>query len=145
MPIPSSDFEKVLADHNHLNELFDRVLAVMAANAHNRQELSTLLADLKVQVTEHFAQEERDGLFERIASLAPRLEHEAMALQKQHGALAESLDSICDRSGLKTLDAARKQQLLESFRQFLTQFSKHEEDENRLLQEVYDRDVGSKD
>lgn len=141
----SAEFDLVLADHKHLNALFTKVRLAFAADTVDQAELSALLEDLKVQILEHFAHEEREGLFERIGTLAPRLTEEAVGLKQQHQALAELLVAICEPVEQGVLGAPQMQQVATRFTEFLMQFATHEEGENRLLQEAYDRDVGSKD
>ena len=145
MAEPPADFDLVLTEHEHLSELFSRICVAVAASGTSREQMIALLDELKTHVLQHFAHEEDGGLFQQITSKAPRLEHEATLLEEQHVALAASLEDIAQPLAGDAWDAKARLEMEQRFRDFLAQFKEHEEGENRLLQEAYDRDVGSKD
>ena len=145
MPDSPTAFKNVLADHQHLSELFSQVRNALRTEGVGREELAALLDDLQVHALDHFSHEEQDGLFERIAAHAPRLSEEALDLKQQHQALAETLERVVESVKLDGWNPRRAEETSNRFTEFLLQFDEHEESENRLLQEAYDRDVGSKD
>jgi len=139
------DLDLVLAEHHHLNRLFSRLDRALADAGTPREELAKLLDELQTHVFQHFAHEENNGFFEQIAEHDPRLEQDAMELKQQHAALAESLQAISTAIHGESFAAQQMQDIAEGLRDFIAEFEAHEDGENRLLQETYDRDVGSKD
>ena len=141
----NSDFDLVLTEHHFLNNLFAKIEAAIAAGGTPREEMILLIDELKVHVLQHFEHEEHEGLFQQITARAPRLEPEATLLQQQHDTLRASLEEIAAPLSRQSWKPQDMQDVAQGFQTFAEQFKQHEEGENRLLQEAYDRDVGSKD
>ena len=140
-----AEFDLALAEHHFLNELFAKIDKAIVENNTPRGEMVVLIDELKTHVLQHFAHEENEGLFKQIVSKAPRLEPEAAILRQQHNDLAAALDGISDQLTTESPQSAIPVGLKADFHDFAAQFMEHEEGENRLLQEAYDRDVGSKE
>ncbi len=141
----STKLDEMLAEHHHLKELFVKIQTAVAQGVSRRAELSTLIDELQDDIVHHFAHEENAGFFDHIIAKAPQLEHATALLKEQHAALACSLQEIAAGLRQKDFSAAQMQRIADQIHEFRVQFGEHEEGENQLLQEAFDRDIGSKD
>lgn len=141
----SSHFEQMLMEHSHLNELLTRMGACLDQRDQERQAIVALAEELMGKVQDHFDHEENEGFFDQIGERAPWLQNRAESLKEQHPLLAESLDELA--AGLQRGDASEQwwNDAAERFAGFMEQFRLHEEDEHRLIQEAFDRDVAAED
>ena len=144
MSEPAADFDDVLTEHKRLNELFGHVNSLLEDRA-ALKDLTPAVEILVSHIKNHFRQEETTEFFERIAAYAPRLESEAMALKQQHGVLERDLQDTFKPILDGNCSAKQLREVAVRFADFEESYELHEEGENRLLQEAYDRDVGSKD
>ena len=138
-------FDQTLAEHHELNDLISRLEASLGVEELDLAEISRSVEDLTTQVERHFAHEEDEGFFLQVEKRAPWFKERTDLLRQQHLEMSAALQQIFDSlqpAAAAELDAADvKERLFE----FINQFREHEEEENRLLQEAFDRDVGSKD
>jgi hemerythrin len=141
----SPKFDEMLAEHHHLKELFQKIQTVVAGGVTRRDELGVLIDELQQDILQHFAHEENAGFFDHIVAMAPQLVHETTLLKHQHKALASLLEDIATTLRREDLSAEQMQQVADLIYEFRVRFGEHEEGENQLLQEAFDRDVGSKD
>ncbi|MCA9267785.1 MAG: hemerythrin domain-containing protein [Planctomycetales bacterium] len=138
----SLDF--VLAEHHVLTDLLGRVQSTLAGTAEGQSDLASLLAEASTHLEEHFRHEESSGFFERAVAKAPRLSDQAAALKAEHQEFSELFVEFCESTS-QPLNAGAWEALRSDFAAFMERFKRHEGQENRMLVEVYDRDIGSKD
>lgn len=143
-------FQEVKEDNRALRELLDAVRGVFAGrewshDAVQRRSACALLAQLRDQLAMHFALEEAYGYFDQPMQVAPRLCHQADTLRSQHGELYLSITSLADDA--ETLLAhhqspAALRSISERFGAFDERLARHETEENDLIQEALEQDIG---
>lgn len=138
-------YQAILAGHQELKALLERIDQVLAARSSGIEEACHLLAQLGDQLVKHFALEEREGYFEEAVLHAPQLVAKVNRLLAQHPKMCTQAQSLVaeatTRSGHQDWwDTTRT--LFLSFREELL---RHERAEDRLLQEAYNLDIGSHD
>lgn len=136
----------VLAEHH---DLFNRMCAVRHAFAAERRPepeqapaLTECLRSLRDHLESHFRQEERGGFLEEAVARMPRLHASVTALIAEHPALMNELDTIIGGlpSSLESVEAWH--QAGRAFETFATNMLAHERNENAVVQEGYNEDLG---
>ena len=140
-----SDYRKVLEDHQRLKSLLDTIHVALTKRSETVEDVSRLLGQLGDHLIKHFALEEDGGYFADALTNAPQLLSRANELLAQHPKMsgeAKELVQLGDRphdsEDWWTETTAR-------FEAFKAELLKHEQLEDGLLQEAYQRDIGATD
>ncbi len=129
---------------NHLRQLVaSRVLGLS-----DGVRLAILVKDLRDRLAFHFRLEEAYGYFEDPISVAPRLSERVEGLKVEHGhmlaevtRIAEMIDErSCEDSTATELDAVEQM-----CRDFLDRFDRHEAQENALIMQAFNEDIGGEE
>jgi hypothetical protein len=123
----------LLADLHKLEE------ATRSPSAKSAKELDACLKAAHTHVIEHFRLEERDGYFAAVRKRAPHEERTIQHLAEEHRQLEETLNGLLHAS--EKLDEAFRDKVLE----WIGSMRDHEARENKLVQEVFYRDVAAED
>ena len=123
----------LLADLQKLEE------TAHASSAKAAKDLHAALKAADAHVTEHFRFEERDGYFEAVRKRAPHMERAVQQLAAEHRQLADALSGLLH--GAQKVDDAFR----EKVRAWIHSVREHEARENRLVQEVFNRDDAAED
>lgn len=136
----------VLAEHRELftrmQELKSAFSAAQPTTAAGADEVRTALAQLREHLRVHFEQEESGGFLEESIARMPRLAPAATAIMREHPALLAQLDALMktlaggDISGETWARAGR------DFERFAITMQAHERNENAVVQEGYNEDLG---
>jgi len=139
-------YQENAARHRELKALLTRIGQCLEEQSATIEEVSDMLAQLGDRLVKHFAMEEDGGYFADVLLHAPQLVSKANALLAQHPKmctqardLAQEI-AICSRA-----QPDWWQHTAELFRAFRNEFSRHEKQEDGLLQEAYTRDIGAHD
>jgi hypothetical protein len=140
-------FMKDIKDDNRdLKALMDKIgpLSVPLPMAINHwPELIPLFADLRDQLAMHFSLEEAYGYFEDAIITAPQLSVTAEYLRSQHSHLFQQVCELADGALEVSADAEEQiEKFLRRFKQFQSEFEKHEEAELKLILDAMDDDIG---
>jgi hypothetical protein len=105
-------------------------------------ELETRLAATQGHVTDHFRFEEQDGYMDALRTSQPHLERAIGQLAEEHRDLAAALAAL--------LEQAREVRHLHgkasaAVREWIGRVRRHEARENQLVQEAFNRDIGTDD
>ena len=109
------------------------------------RNLVSLINALAVHLQMHFEFEESDSYFSSLASKTPHISSTVEKLLREHEEMLEKVDALVTmaREDLsKTHDTV---ELAEQFFLLRDQLSIHEHEENKLIQDVYNVDIGTKD
>lgn len=109
------------------------------------RQWSDTLAELRDQLSMHFALEDAYGYFEDAVMQAPRLCQRAETLHHQHIVLFLDICRIADRADrlLHQKPAAHQlHQLSDAFFAFVNQFEIHERLEDALIMAAFEDDIG---
>jgi CBS domain-containing protein len=139
--------EQMFAEHKRLALLIDRMRLIAqapddAASADRwRAVLARDLDKLSSMLAAHFQAEERNGYMSGVLERAPALAHQVEVLLRQHKEMREQFVQL-NRAvqGGQGLEAVR-----DGLRRALAMLVHHEQQENELVQEAYQRDVGAGD
>ena len=141
------ELEKAIAEHAHLREAVDRLDQALHQNPgpewvqRCRSLADTVMKDLR----EHFAWEEKGGLFQGASDFA-RFEVRAAHLMAMHPGLLSKFEAIKEKlEGM--VDPSQKvlQDLRQHLRLGIAALRHHEEQENDLVMEAYWDDQGGDD
>lgn len=129
----------ILAQHRELHE---RILAVRAAFAAGPTAARAELDTLREHLAAHFRQEERGGFLEESITRLPRLAPAASGLLREHAALLAEVDGLLDRLAAPDIPAAAWARAGRDFEDFCGHLLAHERNENAVVQEGYNEDLG---
>ena len=138
--------QEIKEDDRRLNQLmsdFRQLVARWPLADSERQELASLVWDVRDRVAFHFALEEAYGYFEDPVAVAPRLCERVDGLRAEHGELFEDLCRIVDMFEDSEPDLpADFAGVQEMCRGFLSRFDAHETAENALIVQAFNEDIG---
>jgi hypothetical protein len=127
---------EILEDHRRLR----RVLTALDAEirrpegiVEKRGVVAGRIVDLRHQLADHFAAEEKGGFFEGIQQAAPESADACVRLRRQHVAILAGLDRARDELPPASADAATIESWVASVQAVLAEVSSHEEREATLL------------
>jgi hypothetical protein len=135
-----------LTKHQELNALIVAIGEALQRRSATIDEVSKMLVLLGDRLVKRFAMEEDGGYFADAIVHAPQLVSKANALLAQHPkmhALAENL--ALNLQGRNEASNDWWERTAELFGTFREEFARHESQENVLLQEAYQQDIGATD
>jgi len=140
--------QEIKEDNQQLRTLLDSALDLVSSRRRARvatDQLTGTLGQLRDQLAMHFALEEAFGYFEDAIEVAPRLSEWADDLRAEHGTLFLNLCSLVERVericyGRTAVRLPRRVAL--EFEMFYDVLKEHEDNENALILEALDEDIG---
>jgi iron-sulfur cluster repair protein YtfE (RIC family) len=137
--------ENIQREHEALRESIAHIHQLLAAHNTPGDELATQLHRLHTALVEHFWHEEHKGFFDEVVSQAPRLTPQAHKLCAEH---QEMLHTASELSRFASAGAGSEtwwRELNSRFHVFSKQLMHHEGEENSLLQQAFQVDIGAHD
>jgi hypothetical protein len=135
----------LLAQHRELHDLlvdargaFEAPLEAADAVPAARRRLGSL----RDHLARHFAQEEEGGFLEESLARMPRLAAAAREVLADHPGLLSDLDGLLGRLVARDIDGVAWQQAGHDFEAFASRLLAHERNENAVVQEGYNEDLG---
>lgn len=141
----SGKFHHVQQQHRELADLLSQIETRLEQRSGPIDEVVRLLGQLGDRLIKHFETEEAGGYFAEALTHAPRLFERANALMLQHPKMTLSSRKLAGAVDPETSPEEWWEQTAERFREFRAELHQHERAEDRLIQEVYMRDIGSHD
>ncbi|MGO8753528.1 MAG: hemerythrin domain-containing protein [Thermoguttaceae bacterium] len=138
-------FELVLAEHRELKGLLGKIDQVLAQRTATVAEISDLLAQLGDRLVKHFATEEDGSYFGEALLHAPQLVSKANELLAQHPKMRLQANHMLLQIKTSSENEDWWQRTRQLFLEFRTELLRHENREDRMLQEAYGQDLGSHD
>jgi hypothetical protein len=125
-----------------LNDLQRLEEACRPVSTESLPRLQRRLRDTQKHITEHFRFEEQNGYMDSVRKREPRLARTVDDLAMQHGQLSQFLDDLIGEA-----EAARslEEGLQSRVGEWIRAVQAHESAENRLVQEVFNLDLGAED
>ena len=151
LPIDRADpviLGHVLAQHRELHTLVSRVherfddVAAQTAASGQAAALREPLQALRDYLCCHFQQEERGGFLEESLARMPRLASAAKAVLADHPRLLEELDRLIESLPMADISGLQRADLEAGFDRFCQHLLTHERNENAVVQEGYNEDLG---
>jgi hypothetical protein len=128
--------EGLLEDLRHLEG------AAHPAAAEGLDGLRARLAATRAHLAAHFRFEEQNGYLDAVRKREPRLERAVQQLADEHRQLAESLEGLVREAGAAT---SLEDPLRQEVRAWIERVRQHEARENDLVQDAFNRDIGTED
>ncbi|MFM7108987.1 MAG: hemerythrin domain-containing protein [Planctomycetaceae bacterium] len=129
----------ILAQHRELHE---RIVAARDAFAAGPEAARRALDGLRGHLASHFLQEERGGFLEESVTRLPRLTAAAAAAVREHPRLLAELDALIERLAVPDIPQASWHRAGRDFEDFCGHLLAHERNENAVVQEGYNEDLG---
>jgi hypothetical protein len=138
----------LLAQHRELHDLLLEArgaFEVPAEGGDATRSARRRLELLRDYLARHFAQEEEGGFLEESLARMPRLAAAARQVLDEHPALLMELDGLLDRLAARDIGGDAWQQAGRAFAEFAARLLAHERNENAVVQQGYNEDLGLTD
>jgi hypothetical protein len=135
----------LLAQHRELHDLLLEARDAFAASTHAAGAVATAhrrLTGLRQHLARHFAQEEEGGFLEESLARMPRLAAAARNVLADHPTLLVELDGLLERLAARDIDDEVWRQAGHDFEVFASHLLAHERNENAVVQQGYNEDLG---
>jgi hypothetical protein len=142
----SEMIERVMHEHNMLREKIGKIHCVLAEPTPDKPAIEDLLREFLHAIMFHFSNEEvEEGLFAQVSAHAPRLAGKAAALAVEHRQLLRDVDELCRFATAGSPSMPWWRELNSRCHDVTKRLMRHEHDENMLLQEAHQTDIGAYD
>ncbi len=138
-------FERTKQEHDALREQLRQIHEVLAGPVIMAEETLKLLRELQVELVDHFVTEEEEGFFDEVITLAPRLQNRANQLCVEHEQMLYQVAELCRFAAAGSESMPWWQELGSRCHEFSKQLMHHESEENKLLQQSHQEDIGPSD
>jgi hypothetical protein len=134
----------LLAQHRELHDLLVEARGAFEQPAGTvaRAAAAGRLGALRQHLAHHFEQEERGGYMEESLTRMPRLSRAVRAVLAEHPALLADLDGLLERLAARDSVSESWRQAGRDFEAFASRLLAHERNENAVVQEGYNEDLG---
>ena len=129
----------------NLQNTFDRLQSLLQQHAQLSAETAEEVSRLSEMCESHFRDEEESQLGDDLCAEAPWLNRKLQDAIREHNALRQRLTSLIRCSQRQQPLPRPWMEFAEELSFFRRQLNTHESDERELWQQVYTRDVGTKD
>jgi hypothetical protein len=138
--------DRILQEHNALQEKIRRLSTVLAQPVPTPEDVRTLLHEFLNSLMVHFTtEEEKKGFFEEVVANAPRLAGRAAKLCVEHRRMLHDADELCRFAAAGSPSMPWWRELRSRCHEFSKRLMVHECEENKLLQEAHQSDIGAYD
>ena len=137
-------FRNIEAEHQSMRELLKELHHVFDARVDPAGVIQAI-GEFVAYLGEHFEHEDKDGFFEEITEVAPRLSRRVEAVSHEHVQLlatAQAFEAhVRDTQG----SSSWWDEISQEFHRMVTALMDHERRERKLLREAYLDDIGTGD
>jgi iron-sulfur cluster repair protein YtfE (RIC family) len=141
----SAAVEHVMHEHDALRDKVRRIHSVLAEPTPAQAEIDMLLREFSDMLIVHFANEEDQGFFTEVTSRAPRLSRQADRLCVEHRDMLHDAEELCRFATAGSPSMPWWRELSERCHEFNKRLMHHESEENKLLQEANQAEIGACD
>lgn len=142
-PLPG--LEPLLEEHSQLWKAVELCRSTLNGKYVAAHYLNSLFQKLLEQILNHFSNEEEHGYFVDVIEEAPQLEPAVEELCRQHPRMVKLIVGILKVLEDEDSGEERRSDLIRKYAEFYHLFEHHEAEETRLLQNAFNRDIGSHD
>ena len=135
----------LLAQHRELHDLLVEARDAFAATNHATAAVAAAhhrLTSLRKHLVRHFSQEEEGGFLEESLARMPRLAAAAREVLAEHPDLLGELDGLLETLTARDIDGGVWRQAGHDFEVFASHLLAHERNENAVVQQGYNEDLG---
>jgi hypothetical protein len=136
---------RVRREHDALRDKVHQIHTVLALPKPTRDEIETLLRDFLNALIVHFWSEEDEGFFREVTAQAPHLTGQADRLCDEHRQLLREVDELCRFAAAGSPSIAWWRELSSRCHEVSRRLMRHEREENKLLQQAHQEDIGTFD
>ena len=137
---------QVLQQHRELHDQLAAAREPLAGSdppdGARRSAARAALECLRAHLADHFAREEAGGYLEESITRMPRLSAAMRAVLGEHAGLLAEIDRLIEAVGRPDNDARSWAQASRAFDTFAAHLLTHERNENAVVQEGYNEDLG---
>jgi carbon storage regulator len=141
----SAVVDRVMREHDALRAKLREIHSVLAQPEPTSDDIETLLREFINTLLVHFSTEENEGFFDEVTAHASRLSGEAGKLCIEHKQLLREADELCRFAAAGSPSITWWRELHSRCHVFSKRLMHHESEENKLLQEAYQSDIGAYD
>ncbi len=131
--------------HQRLHSLLEAIESRFRHERKASRNLVSLLNALAVHLQMHFELEESDGYLSHLVQLSPGLSAAVERLLREHTELEKEVNDLVARAREVFATNHDAADLAAHFSTFHRKLSAHDHEENKLIQEAYNLDLGTKD
>jgi DNA repair ATPase RecN len=131
--------------HQRLHSLLEAIENRFRHEQKASRNLVSLLNALAVHLQTHFELEESEGYLSNLVQLSPASTATVERLLREHRDLQEEVNGLVARTREDFAINRNTTELAERFGKFHSKLSAHDHEENKLIQETYNLDLGTKD
>lgn len=135
----------LLAQHRELHDLLVEARGAFELPAGEATRAHGCLERLREHLARHFAQEEEGGFLEESLARMPRLASAARDVLAEHPLLLAALDRLLEHLAARDSAGDAWRQASRDFEAFASRLLAHERNENAVVQEGYNEDLGFAD
>jgi hypothetical protein len=138
----SETIERIIQEHDALRDKVRRIHTLLTEPEPAQGEVEILLREFLNALIIHFDFEEDEGFFTEVASHAPRLAGQAGKLCIEHREMLRDATELCRFAAAGSPSMPWWRELQTRCHEFSKRLMQHEHEENKLLQEARQSDVG---
>src|SRR5688572_14977675 len=138
----SESIERIMQEHDALRDKVRRIHSVLAEPEPAQDEIEILLREFLNALIVHFDYEEDEGFFNDVAAHAPRLTGQADKLCIEHREMLRDAAKLCRFAAAGSPSMPWWRELRSRCHEFSKRLMQHEHEENHLLQEARQSDIG---
>jgi iron-sulfur cluster repair protein YtfE (RIC family) len=135
----------MLREHNALRDKVRRIHTIMAQPDPAPNEIESLLREFSHALLVHFTNEEREGFLDAVTAHSPRLAGRAGAFCVEHRELLREADELYRFATAGSPSMPWWRELKSRCHEFSKRLMHHEHEENMLLQDAHQTDIGTCD
>lgn len=136
----------VLGEHRELHAAITAVRCLLEKGAGSPDacidELVAALNALRAHLADHFAKEERGGFLEESVARMPRLSKAVAVIMADHPRLLAEIDALIESIPTTSMPPEAWRSCGDGFSRFAGHLVSHERNENAVVQEGYNEDLG---
>lgn len=134
--------ERIMQEHDALRDKVRHIHSVLAEPEPVQDEIETLMREFLNALIVHFDNEEDEGFFAEVVTHAPRLAGQAGKLCVEHREMVRDAEELCRYAAAGSPSMPWWRELRTRCHEFSKQLMQHESEENKLLQEARQSDIG---
>ena len=131
--------------HQQVKSLLEAISHRFRYEQKPSRNLVSLLNALALHLQMHFEFEESDAYFSSLVQKTPHLSATVERLLREHELLLKKVDTLVELAREALATDGDTSDLSKLFSQFHSQLVNHEHEENKVIQEIYNVDIGTKD
>jgi hypothetical protein len=140
--ITNGVFENIQREHDLLREQLGHIHRLLSRHDTPGDQIAAQLQHFHGELIDHFWNEQNDGFFADVVTQAPNLTTQARKLCAEHRAILLKVSELARFAAAGYGSEAWWRELKSRFQVFSKLLMRHESDENSLLQQAHQHDIG---